>query len=420
MPFAGDAEAARLALGALRSLEVRPGDELLLVDNAGAVSGDGGEPTVRVLPASDERSPAHARNVGAAEASSDWILFLDADCRPPAGLLDAYFAEPIALDVGALAGEIVPALAGRGLISRYGAARSFLSQEAHLAHPYRPRAAAANLLVRREAFEQLGGFFEGLRAGEDTDFAWRLQQLGWRLELRRDALVAHAYRSSLGELRRQWRRYAAGRAWLARRYPDFHPEPALIRALTTRRRRSAPEADAGAVSRRPHPARAVFLALDGLLALEELVGLALSNRPAPSRPTSGARAVLLADTFPATDDPLVEFASALERPQVQALRRPERIDREAVRRLRVEYVEDDGAVARSAARVRILARHPLRCALDLVWRRQGQPPLRVLAPAVERLEQEPDARLLTLGPNGPRTPASRIARLAGRRVSDAG
>jgi hypothetical protein len=164
----------------------------------------------------------------------------------------------------------------------------------------------------------------------------------------------------------------------------------------------------------------VFLALDGLLALEELVGLALSNRPAPSRPTSGARAVLLADTFPATDDPLVEFASALERPQVQALRRPERIDREAVRRLRVEYVEDDGAVARSAARVRILARHPLRCALDLVWRRQGQPPLRVLAPAVERLEQEPDARLLTLGPNGPRTPASRIARLAGRRVSDAG
>jgi len=215
MPFAGDALDARTALATLRGLDTRPGDELILVDNSGTVPSvaDG---RVTVLPASAERSPAYARNAGAERALGDWILFIDADCRVPGGLLDAYFEQPIGAKVGALAGRVSSSAEGTTLAERYGAARSFLSQEAHLAHPYRPRAVAANLLVRRAAFEQLGGFYEGVRAAEDTDFTWRLQEGGWTLELRSGARVEHRYRASLRELRRQWRGYAAGRAWLAR------------------------------------------------------------------------------------------------------------------------------------------------------------------------------------------------------------
>ena len=84
-------------------------------------------------------------------------------------------------------------------------------------------------MVRRAAFEQVGGFYEGVRAAEDTDFSWRLQEAGWRLELRPQARVEHPYRATIGELRRQWRGYAAGRAWLARRYQGFEPEPAVRR-----------------------------------------------------------------------------------------------------------------------------------------------------------------------------------------------
>ena len=418
MPFAGDEYAARAAIDALLALDLRPGDELILADNSGLASARGG---VAVIPAAGERSPAHARNVGAARAHGEWILFLDADCRAPRRLLDAYFRSPVADDVGALAGEVVPLLGGDTLVSRYGSARSFLSQQAHLNHPYRPRAVAANLLVRRAAFEQVGGFYEGIRAAEDTDFSWRLQEAGWRLELRRGAQVEHRYRATLGELRRQWRGYAAGRAWLSRRYDGFEPQPAVARAFG-RLRRPGPS---GVVGSRGAPAvsagraeRARYLAIDALLSADELVGLTLSNRPARC-PRSAAGVVVVADRFPARGDPLVEFARALEGARVEAAARPESPDLELAGALHVDYREDDGIAVRAVALVALLARHPVRSAADGLSRRAGEPPLSALAPVVRRVGRDPRARVHALGGADTWATARRIARLAGRPLDEA-
>lgn len=419
MPFAGDSAEAQEAASVLGKLETQAGDEMILVDNSGTASEVSG---IAVVRAGAEHSPAHARNVGAEHATDDWILFLDSDCRAPADLIDAYFREPIDDRVGALAGEVIPASEGQALASRYGAARGFLSQRQHLAHPYRPRAVAANLLVRREAFERIGGFYEGLRAAEDTDFSWRLQQGGWRLEHRPEARVEHRYRASVTDLRRQWRGYAAGRAWLSRRYDGFVPQPAAARAARRIRgrarrlggrddepsARSARSTNAGALE------RGRYLALDALLAGEELAGFVLSNRPRRDGRPGSSRVVLIAERFPFANDPLVDFARTLDGARVEAIARPDVVAAEAARTLRIDYREDDGALLRAAALVQLLIRHPVRVALDVMRRDSGEPKLSALAPAVRRLEQDRDARVHALGAGQARAIAQRVATLAGR------
>lgn len=426
MPFAGSIADAYEALAALRRLELREGDELILADNSGVAPSD---PGVRVIRAGAERSPAHARNAGAEHATGAWILFIDADCRAPHDLLEAYFASPAGGDVGALAGEVVPAGGALTVAERYGEARSFLSQEAHLAHPFLPRAVAANLLVRREAFEQLGGFYEGVRAGEDTDFSWRLQRAGWRLELRPDAKVEHRYRATVRQLRSQWRGYAAGRAWLHRRYEGFQPEPAVqrgVRRVVGRvHRRGAPATTAALVPRRRRDAsqsavnRAQFLALDVLLAAEELAGFALSNRPQRDSAQSAAgRVVLIADRFPVEDDPLVDFALTLQGARVEAGGRPAAPWRRASRELEIAYREDDGTAARAIAVGRLAVRHPIRVALDALGRHERQPALAALAPAAVRLEHDRGARLHPLGGDESQRIAGRLAALTGRGIAE--
>jgi hypothetical protein len=284
-------------------------------------------------------------------------------------------------------------------------------------------------MVRKSAFDQVGGFYEGVRAGEDTDFSWRLQRAGWRLEARPEATVEHHYRITLGGLRRQWRGYAAGRAWLGRRYEDFEPEPALHRAGSRALRRVTPHRRARARALRPARERrrgaprrldrGRFLALDALLGVDELAGFALSNRPRP-RPARGdtTRVVLVADRFPARGDPLGDFALSLAGARVEAVARPEAVDQDVARGITIDYREDDGPAARAGALVRLIGRHPLRSARDVLSRDSADPPLAALAPAVVRLLGDRQARVHSLGAGQAGVAARRLARLAGRPLQD--
>ena len=298
VPFAGTREQAAAVLRMLDGLHTRPDDELILADNSGTAGASGAVAgaadaggRVKVVRAAGEASASRARNAGAAAAGNDWLLFLDSDVIAPAGLLDSFFAlGPIPERAGAVTGDIAGIPDTRTLASRYGTARNFLGQRSHVNNPYRPRASSANLLVRRAAFDEIGGYTEGIWAAEDTDFTWRLQDVGWTLEFNERAVVQHAYRRTLRELGRQWRGYAAGARWLAERYPDFKPDPGLNRGvrLILKRFGIGPGVEFRADGRSTASSagltrteRAQFLFVQCYLAIEEQIGLRMSNAVKP-------------------------------------------------------------------------------------------------------------------------------------------
>src|SRR3954471_11687468 len=169
MPFAGDAAARSEAIAALERLATREDDELILVDNRGAAPAEAGAGRVRIVGATAPASSYYARNVRAEHAASDWLLFLDADCVPEPGLLDAYFRPPPGDRVGAVVGAVEAAPAG-GVLAEYARSRGMLDRGVNLRIASRPFAVTANLLVRRGAWEALGGFQEGVRSGADGEF----------------------------------------------------------------------------------------------------------------------------------------------------------------------------------------------------------------------------------------------------------
>jgi GT2 family glycosyltransferase len=221
VPFAGsDAELAEL-LERLGGITLGEGDTLTAVDNRPDAAGRDG----RVLAAPAQRSSYYARNRGAERGGAPWILFIDADVDPPRDLLDRYFDTEPGDDVAVLAGgvEDAPLPPDPTRAERYAVRAEQMSQENTLRAGAWAYAQTANAAVRREAFEQAGGFEEGIRSGGDADLCFRLRVAGWELASRPEARVVHHNRASTRSFLRQKARHGAGAAWLDSRYPGSFP-----------------------------------------------------------------------------------------------------------------------------------------------------------------------------------------------------
>jgi hypothetical protein len=132
----------------------------------------------------EAKGPADARNAGAAATSAPLLAFTDADCFPaPDWLAAAVRAlERADLVQGAVRPERPPGPFDRTLwVQR----RSALWE-------------SANLLMRRELFDAVGGFEQwivpsiGKSFGEDMWLGWRASRLGAVLDFAPDAAVEHA------------------------------------------------------------------------------------------------------------------------------------------------------------------------------------------------------------------------------------
>ena len=90
-----------------------------------------------------------------------------------------------------------------------------------------PYALAGNCGLRRDVYEQVGGFDPSFSyAAEETDLFWRVQLAGYQLGYAPDAVISCRHRPDVRSMLRQWRSYGRGRARLVARYQSLGLLPA--------------------------------------------------------------------------------------------------------------------------------------------------------------------------------------------------
>jgi glycosyltransferase involved in cell wall biosynthesis len=138
----------------------------------------------RVVANATALGPADARNAGVAAAEADLIAFTDADCVPAPGWLRAGVSALERADL--VQGRVEPE---PGVPVGPFDHTITVAEESGLYE-------TANLFVRREWFERVGGFRPFIdpsrgHFGEDLVFGWEVRRAGGRSAFATDAVVHH-------------------------------------------------------------------------------------------------------------------------------------------------------------------------------------------------------------------------------------
>lgn len=211
-------------LQALSRQQYRGAWELIVADNAStddtaAVAADwaGQLPELRVVPAAARPGINHARNLGAAAARGDLIVFCDADDVAAPGWLHAMVEAARNVDI----------VGGHPdhLALNTARVRCWRPSVRHDRLPtvfgFLPYAVGASLGVRTEVLQRLGAFNEDYtEGGDDVEFCWRAQLASYTLGHAPDAVMFYRLRDRLWPLARQGYGYGRSDAHL---YRDFRP-----------------------------------------------------------------------------------------------------------------------------------------------------------------------------------------------------
>ena len=156
-----------------------------------------------------------ARNAGVRASSAPLIAICDADDLVSSGWLTAMAAGLARWDLAGGAFEFAllnspSARAMRGVrpgqerVTTIGTGLGFL-----------PQVIGANIAFRREVWQAVDGFDESFaEGGDDVDFGWRCQHLGFSLGYVPEAVVHYRFRASKEALLRQYVRDGTGSAHL--------------------------------------------------------------------------------------------------------------------------------------------------------------------------------------------------------------
>jgi len=158
-------------------------------------------PNLRIVDASDRRGPAHARNVAVQHASGEALLFCDADDEVAPGWLAAMGEALTRYDFVAGSIDIVKLNDPWTRKNRYHSQRDGVQKYDY--PPYLPHAGGGTVGVKRWIHESIGGFDESMINLSDTDYCWRIQRKGVKLQFVPEAIIHVRLRKSLKGIFRQ-------------------------------------------------------------------------------------------------------------------------------------------------------------------------------------------------------------------------
>jgi mycofactocin system glycosyltransferase len=171
----------------------------------------------------ESRGQSYCRNLGARQAKSEILAFLDDDCVPGRTWLrdlTPYFQWE---DVGAVGGY-VDGYFHRSRLDLYEKEFSRLNLGKYILRGVKDRSTffipTCNMLVRKKAFVETGGIREALHIGEDVDFCWRMRDIGWSALYIPAGSVMHKHRNTLMTMLRRRADYGASEAVLCALHPQ--------------------------------------------------------------------------------------------------------------------------------------------------------------------------------------------------------
>lgn len=149
--------------------------------------------------------PGRGRNLAAAQASSEWLAFIDAGIRPEADWLAALLKRAEAEGADIVYGGWEPVV---DTFFKGCAAIAYLPPPARSEDSViRPRF-LASALMRRVVWESVGGFPEHLRSAEDIVFMNNIERSNFRVVSAPDALVHWQIQSTVWRTFNRFRTYA--------------------------------------------------------------------------------------------------------------------------------------------------------------------------------------------------------------------
>jgi glycosyltransferase involved in cell wall biosynthesis len=228
LPCFNGAATLRLQLDALAAQEWSESWEVLVVNNGStdesvaiAESYRDRLPQLRIIEAYHPPAPrlgvANSYNIGIAAAQGEAVVFCEADDEVAPGWLAAMGNALAEHDM----------VAGRLEYRKLNpdwlwVAREDYQQVSGLVEtsnpPYFPYASGCNLGMRRSLYDKVGPLDISVPCCYDTDYCWKAQTAGFKLQFVPDAVVHYRLRDTLRGLYRQGRNWGEDTPKLYRRY----------------------------------------------------------------------------------------------------------------------------------------------------------------------------------------------------------